>query len=93
MTLASDASAYGLGTVFVHKMPDRSEKTIGYASFTLTSAKRNYLQLEKEGLKYTFKIKKFHDYLFGHAFELVTDRKPLLGLLKEDRVTSPQASA
>ena len=34
-----------------------------------------------------------HDYLFGHPFELVTDHKPLLGLLKEDRATSPQASA
>ena len=40
-----------------------------------------------------FGIKKFHSYVFGHPFELITDHKPLLGLLREDRATSPQASA
>ena len=33
-----------------------------------------------------------YDYLFGRLFEFITDHKPLLGLLKEDRPTSPQAS-
>jgi hypothetical protein len=71
-------------------MADGTERPIAYASRTLTAS---YSQLEKEGLACIFGIKKFHDYVFGRSFELVTDHKPLLGLLKEYRATSQQASS
>ena len=93
LILACDASAYGIGTVLAHHMPDEYEKPIGYASHTLNKAERNYLQLEKEGLSCVYGVKHFYSYLFGHQFELVTDHKPLLALLGENKPTSPQASA
>ena len=93
LTLACDVSAYGIDVVLAHRMPDGSEKPIGYAWRTLNKAEKNYSQLEKEGLSCIFGIKRFYSYLFGHPFELITDHKPLLGLLGEHKSTSPQESA
>ena len=70
-------------------MPDRSEKPIGYASCTLTITTRNW---KMRAWPASLELKKFHDYLFGHAFELMTDHTPPLGLFKEDCASSPQAS-
>ena len=65
----------------------------GFASSTLTKSIQNYAQLEREGLACVFGMRKFHAYLFGHSFQLITDHRPLLTLLSEHKPTSPQASA
>ena len=79
--------------MFAHRIPDGTERPIGYVSRTLAKAEQNYSQLGKEGLSCIFRIKKFHFYLLGHHFELITDHKPLLGLLRENCSVLAQASA
>ena len=60
--------------------PDGSEQPIAYVSQTLTTAEKNYLQIEREALSLVYGIQKFHQYLYGRKFVLVTDHKPLTTL-------------
>ena len=59
----------------------------------MTKAEKNYSQIEKESLACIFGVNKFHSYLLGHSFELVTDHKPLITLFHQHKPTSCQASA
>ena len=89
--VTADSSEYGIGAV-LSLIIDGKDKPVCFVSRTLTKPERNYSKTEKEGLALVFAVKKFHFYLFGREFELVTDHKPLLGLFSLEKPISVQAS-
>ncbi len=77
----TDASSTGLGAA-LYQEQEGSMRVIAYASRGLTPSESRYPahKLEFLALKWSI-VEKFHDYLYGNTFTVVTDNNPLTYVL------------
>lgn len=75
--LQTDASNIALGAVLSQIGDDKKEHPIGYASRSLTQPEQNYSTNELESLAVVWGVKKFHHYLYGRKFKIITDHSAL----------------
>lgn len=86
VTLEVDASMKGMGSALI-----QDGAPISFASKTLTTSQANYSNIERECLAVICGIQRFHHYLYGRYFTVVTDHKPLEMIFKKPlRVAPPR---
>ena len=71
-----DARPVSLGAILTQALQG-VVRPVAYASRKLTAVERRYSQTEREALAVVWGCEKFHLYLYGTTFDLLTDHKPL----------------
>ena len=72
-----DASPYGLSAILMQKNETGDLRIVAYGSRSLTDVERRYSQTEREALAIVWGVEHFHRYVYGCAFIIITDHKPL----------------
>ena len=78
-----DASPVGVGAMLT-----QNGKIISYASRALTDTEQRYSQTDREFLAVVYGAEHFHLYLYGGKFTVVTDHKPLIGIMNSQKPTT-----
>ena len=78
-----DASKVGIGAVLTQRHKG-GERTVAFASRTLTNAERNYAVIEKEALAAAWGLEYFRNFIWGQKVTLKTDHKPLVKVLSPE---------
>ena len=84
VSLEVDASIKGLGAALVQE-----NRHVALASKTLTSTQASYSNIEREALALVHGVERFHTYLYGRRFTIVTDHKPLEVICKKPISAAP----
>ena len=83
-TLEVDTSTKGLGALIL-----QDGQPVAFASKALNSAQSNYPNTDQEMLAVVFGINRFHTYLYGRPFRVITDHKPLEMISKKPLLRAP----
>ena len=84
LTLEVDASQKGLGVALT-----QDGKPIAFGSKTLTECQSRYSNIEREMLAIVYGIQRYHTYLYGKPFVVLTDHKPLVTITQKPLHAAP----
>ena len=68
---------------FCSRSRDNKWLPVAYASRAMTTAEKNYAQIEKEMLAITFACERFHLFMYRQSIQVETDHKPLDQIFKK----------
>ena len=83
-TIKVDSSQKGLGAALL-----QDGLPVGFASKALTPVEQCYANIECELLTCVFGAEQFHTYVFGHAFTIESDHKPLEQIIVKNLADTP----
>ena len=79
--LQMEASKKVFGAVLL-----QDNNPVYFASYTLTTAEKNYQNLEQECMAAVWGMEKFHYFLYGKHFILQTYQKPLVSIFQKHMI-------
>ena len=90
--LPCDVSECEIEAVLFYCFADGSERPILNISKFLSATQRRYSQIQIEAQSLVHALKKFHKFLYGHKFIVVTNHKPPVTLFAPDKDTPAMAA-
>ena len=88
--LITDAGKIGLGAILAQRQINNQIKVVSYASRSLTKQEMKYSQTEREALGVVWACEKFHLFIYGKPFTILTDHQPLKVLYSHHGKPSPR---
>lgn len=76
--IQTDSSKDGIGSVLL-----QAGRPVAFSSRSLTDTEKEYAQIEKELLAVVHAVNKFHLYVYGRKFKVISDHKPLVSIMNK----------
>ena len=89
LVIHCDASLKGIGAAMLQPGDDGSLEPVAYASKSLSACEQRYACIERELLAIVFATQRFHQFVFGRKFSIITDHKPLVMIMDKPLTAAP----
>lgn len=83
--IGTDASCFAVGAVCYQKTPTGKVQFLRFLSQSLKGGQKNYGATKRELFAVIFALQKFHNYIWGRHFTVVTDHKALTYLFTQKK--------